>query len=54
MIRANSVTLSWYWKYSRKASVSVLYCGVVEDLVGHVGKAIEKALQKKKLRLVCE
>ena len=29
-------------------------CGVVEDLVDHVGKAIEKALQKKKLRLVCE
>ena len=22
-MRANSVTLSWYWKYSRKASVSV-------------------------------
>ena len=28
--------------------------GVVEDLVNHIGKAVEKALQKKKLRLVCE
>ena len=28
--------------------------GVVEDLVNHVGKAVKKAVQKKKLWLVCE
>ena len=28
--------------------------GLVEDLVDHVGKAVEKALQKKKFWLVCE
>ena len=28
--------------------------GVVEELIDHVSKAIEKALQKRKLWIVCE
>ena len=28
--------------------------GVVEELVNHVGKAVEKALHKEKFWLVCE